>query len=186
MGRTDSQASESNPSQPKPQKTEALSWVASRNCPPLKKAALTEVTPRPGAAVCHGWSHQQLPRAVGSRVPVGAKHPAVTDTPHHSPPVSSDCSSLCDPVGCSPPGSSVHGISQARIMERVAIPFSKVIILTQGSNPGFLLCRQILYSLSHEGCLSSLALFIATQYSFGRSQNFHHPCVTQQVAVHQG
>ena len=32
---------------------------------------------------------------------------------------------LCDPVDCSPPGSSVCGILQARILEWVAIPFSK-------------------------------------------------------------
>ena len=34
------------------------------------------------------------------------------------------CSTLCDPRDGSPPGSSVHGISQARILEWVAIPFS--------------------------------------------------------------
>ena len=33
------------------------------------------------------------------------------------------CPTLCDPMGCSPQGSSVHGILQARILERVAIPF---------------------------------------------------------------
>ena len=33
--------------------------------------------------------------------------------------------SLCDPMDCSPPGSSVHGILQAKILEQVAIPFSK-------------------------------------------------------------
>ena len=32
---------------------------------------------------------------------------------------------LCDPADCSPPGSSVHGILQARIVEQVAIPFSR-------------------------------------------------------------
>ena len=32
---------------------------------------------------------------------------------------------LCDPVDGSPPGSSVHGILQAMILEWVAIPFSK-------------------------------------------------------------
>ena len=32
---------------------------------------------------------------------------------------------LCDPIDCSPPGSSVHGILQARILEWVAISFSK-------------------------------------------------------------
>ena len=31
------------------------------------------------------------------------------------------CLTLCDPMDCSPPGSSVHGISQARIQEWVAI-----------------------------------------------------------------
>ena len=30
-------------------------------------------------------------------------------------------STLCDTMDCSPPGSSVHGISQARILEQVAI-----------------------------------------------------------------
>jgi len=33
--------------------------------------------------------------------------------------------SLCHPMDCSPPGSSVHGILQAGILEWVAIPFSK-------------------------------------------------------------
>ena len=32
---------------------------------------------------------------------------------------------LCDPMDCSPPGSSVHGIFQARVLEWVAIPFSR-------------------------------------------------------------
>ena len=32
---------------------------------------------------------------------------------------------LCDPMDCSPPGSSVHGILQTRILEWVAIPFAK-------------------------------------------------------------
>ena len=127
---------------------------------------------------------------------------------------------LCDPMGCSPPSSSVHGILQARILEWVAIPFSRGspqprdrtqvsciagrfftskppgkpalelkskseshsvvcnslrphglysswnspgqnsgvdslslrqgISPTQGSNPGLLHCRQILYQLSHK------------------------------------
>ena len=39
------------------------------------------------------------------------------------------CPTLCDPMDCSPPGSSVHGILQARILGWVAIPFSK------GSSP---------------------------------------------------
>ena len=33
--------------------------------------------------------------------------------------------SFCDSMDCSPPGSSVHGILQARVLEWVAIPFSR-------------------------------------------------------------
>ena len=35
------------------------------------------------------------------------------------------CPTLCDPMACSPPGSSVHGISQVRILEWDAISFSR-------------------------------------------------------------
>ena len=36
------------------------------------------------------------------------------------------CLTLCDPLDCSPPCSSVHGILQARILEWVSICFSRV------------------------------------------------------------
>ena len=39
--------------------------------------------------------------------------------------VAQSCPTLCDPMDYSPPGSTVHGIFQARILEWVAIPFSK-------------------------------------------------------------
>ena len=35
------------------------------------------------------------------------------------------CLRLCDPVDCSPPGSSVHGIFQTRVPEQVAISYSR-------------------------------------------------------------
>ena len=37
--------------------------------------------------------------------------------------VTQSCPTLCDPMDCSPPGSSVNGILQARILEWVAISF---------------------------------------------------------------
>ena len=39
--------------------------------------------------------------------------------------VAQSCPALCDPVDCSPPGSSVHGILQARILESVAVSSSR-------------------------------------------------------------
>ena len=59
------------------------------------------------------------------------------------------CPTLSDPMDCSP-GSPVHRILQARILERVAISFSRGLS-QPGSNPGLLHCKQILYCLSHQG-----------------------------------
>ena len=36
------------------------------------------------------------------------------------------CTTLCEPMDCSPPGSSIHGIFQTRILEWVAVSFSRV------------------------------------------------------------
>ena len=61
------------------------------------------------------------------------------------------CPILCDPMGCSPPVSSVHGVSQTRILEWVVISFS------MGSSPPrawtWVSCigRQILLPLHYLG-----------------------------------
>ena len=39
--------------------------------------------------------------------------------------VAQSCPTLCDPVDYNPPGNSVHGILQARILKWVAMPFSR-------------------------------------------------------------
>ena len=142
------------------------------------------------------------------------------------------CPTLCDPMDLSPPGSSVHGILQARILTGVGCCFLlqgifptqgsyphvlhllhwqagslppgppgdglvakscltlviswtvacqallcpwdspgkntgvgcrallQGIFLTQGSNPGLLHCRQVLYHLSHQGKTMCLLVFI--------------------------
>ena len=53
----------------------------------------------------------------------------------------------CDPKDYSPPGSSVHGISQARILEWVSHSILQGIFPTQESNQGLLHCRQNLYCI---------------------------------------
>ena len=58
---------------------------------------------------------------------------------------------LCDPMDCSPPGSSIHGIFQARVLEWVAISFSR------GSSPPrdwtqvSHIASRCFYHLNHEG-----------------------------------
>ena len=61
------------------------------------------------------------------------------------------CPTLCDPLDGNPPGSSVHGISQARILGRVAISFSRVSSWSRGWIFIFYMSclgRQILYHCS--------------------------------------
>ena len=52
---------------------------------------------------------------------------------------------FCDPVACSLPGSSVHGISQARILERVAISFSRGSSWPRDQSYIFCIGRQVIY-----------------------------------------
>ena len=63
--------------------------------------------------------------------------------------VTQSCLTLCDPMDCSPPGTSVHGDSSGRntgvgchaLLQRA---------FNQGLNPGLPHCRQIPYHLSHQ------------------------------------
>ena len=79
--------------------------------------------------------------------------------------VTQSCSTLCNPMDCSPPGSSVHGILQERIMEWVAIPFSRSS-WPRDRTMCLPHCRQILYHLSHQGSpFISLVLTQNPKYS---------------------
>ena len=78
------------------------------------------------------------------------------------------CLTLCDPID-----STVHGILQARLLEWVVIPFSRVIFPSQGLNPGLPHCRQILYQLSHQGSprvLEWVAYPFSSRSSWSRNQ----------------
>ena len=65
--------------------------------------------------------------------------------------VSQSCPTLCDPMDCSPPHSSIHRILQARILEWVAIPFSRESSQTRDQTWVFCIGRWILWHLSHQG-----------------------------------
>ena len=57
---------------------------------------------------------------------------------------------LCDPMDCSPPGSSIHGIFKARVWSRLPFP-SPGHLPDQGSNLSLLHYRQMLYHPKHQG-----------------------------------
>jgi len=59
-----------------------------------------------------------------------------SDPIRHACLVAQSCLSLCDPMDCSPPGFSVHGILQARILDWVAISFSNLVLSLHGKQMG--------------------------------------------------
>ena len=61
------------------------------------------------------------------------------------------CPTLCDPMDCSPPSFSVHEDSPGKNTGAGCHALLWGIFPTQGSNPGLLHCRWILYHLSHQG-----------------------------------
>ena len=61
------------------------------------------------------------------------------------------CLTLCDPVDCSLPGSSVRGDSPGKNTGVGCHDLLQGIFPTQGSNSGLSCCRRILYSLNHQG-----------------------------------
>ena len=65
--------------------------------------------------------------------------------------VAQSCLNLCDPMDCNPPGSSVHGDSPGQNTGVGYHALLQEIFPTQGSNPGVLHCRRILYQLRHQG-----------------------------------
>ena len=77
--------------------------------------------------------------------------------------VTQPCPTLCDPMDCSPPGSSVLGMLQVRVLEWVAIPFSRGYSQPRDRTQVSLNCRWILYQLSHQG--SPIDLSLAFVYS---------------------
>ena len=65
--------------------------------------------------------------------------------------VTQSCPTLCNPMGCSPPGSSVHEDSAGKNIGVSCHALLQGILPTQELNPGLPHCRQILYQMSRQG-----------------------------------
>ena len=77
----------------------------------------------------HRWQSTRLPRlwdSPGKNTGVGCHFLLQCMKVKSESEVAQSCSTLSDPMDCSPPGASVHGIFQARVLEWVAIAFSPV------------------------------------------------------------
>ena len=75
---------------------------------------------------------------------------------------------LC-PTLCNPMDYTLHGILQARLLEWVAVPFSRESSQPWDQTQAFPHCRQILYQLSHQGSPRILE-WAAYPFSSGSSQ----------------
>ena len=85
-------------------------------------------------------------------------------------------------MDCSPPGSSVHEISQARILEWVPFPISRGIFPTQGWNPCLLHSQADSLPLSHQRsldmCFQMKAFTSVDSFpSSGLHLHFVHICI---------
>ena len=78
------------------------------------------------------------------------------------------CPTLCNPMDCSLPGSSVHGDSPGKNTGVVCNALLQGIFPSQGSNPGLPHCRELLYHLSHQGSPRILE-WVAYPFSKGSS-----------------
>ena len=73
------------------------------------------------------------------------------------------CPTLCEPMDCSQPGSSVHGILQARILEWVAIPLSRGSSWPRDQIQVFCFADRFFTSESH----SNFMLYLKANFSPG-------------------
>ena len=98
--------------------------------------------------------------------------------------VAQSCTTLCDSTDYSPPVSSVHGILQARILEWVAISSSRNgrdSFPAQGSNPGLLHCRRILYPLISWPCSIHLMAEQSCSVQWHPSANHESVCFSSHL-----
>ena len=79
------------------------------------------------------------------------------------------CLTLCNPVNCSPPGSSAHGVSPGKNTGVGCHALLEGIFPTRGSNSGLQHYRQILSHLSHQ-VSPRILKWIAYSFSRGSSQ----------------
>ena len=97
-------------------------------------------------------------------------------SPMHESEVTQSCPTLSDPMDCSPPGSSIHGIFQARVQECGAIAFSAMVAyempkLHNTSNqlpPGAKRGEEVVSWVQIHVCLTSfvLSLYLSLVFSF--------------------
>ena len=84
--------------------------------------------------------------------------------------VTQPCLTLCDPMGCGFPGSSVFGDSPGKNPGMGCQALLQGIFPTQGLDPGLPHCRQTLYCLSHQGIMAIVATIAVAAAAAAKSR----------------
>ena len=115
--------------------------------------------------------------------------------------VAQSCPTLSDPMDCSLPGSSVHGIFQARVLEWGAIAFSdchtSFSLFAENflANPIFIIYTKMMFIIHTLTCLSEKCITMKDSVQFSRSvvsyslrppdsQHARPPCPSPTPGVH--
>ena len=105
------------------------------------------------------------------------------------------CPTLCNPMDCSPPGSSVQEIlTLGKNTRGYRYSILQGILPTLGSNTGLLNCRQILYCLSYQGeiyanfpkiklCLFPKQVWCKTEWNISQQQHQSHHRKTNTLFI---
>ena len=86
------------------------------------------------------------------------------------------CLTLCNPMDCSPPGSSVHRDSPGKNTGMGCHALLQRIFPTQGLNPGLPHCWWILYHLSHQGSSLGVGMLLNKTVPGPHSKTFSFIC----------
>ena len=98
--------------------------------------------------------------------------------------VAQSCPTLCDPMDCSPSGTSIHGDSSGKNTGVGCRGLLQEIFPTQGSNPGLQHCRWILYHLSHNGSPRTISVPFSSVTQSHLTLCDPMDCSTQGFPVH--
>ena len=92
---------------------------------------------------------------------------------------------LCDPMDCSPPGSSVHGIFQAGILQWVAMPFSRGSFQPRDRTWVSWIAGRFSYCLSHQGwsksALEGGSRDVITEIDHTPTAHLHHAAAAKSL-----
>ena len=99
------------------------------------------------------------------------------------------CPTLCNPMGCSPPGSSVHGVLQVRTLEWAAVNSNHLILCCPLLLLPSVFPRIRVFSNESALCNSSVQFshsVVSDSLRLHESQHARPPCPPQTPRVHSG